>query len=428
MERNRDIFHLHVNIDFALGSNAIETLHRLTNDAAKVKLAIRDKFKERLEELRVAAKIKRFKDLSEKSYYWDHPEGLLGWNQKSLSLDLVDLTNQGKVPLAYLSFELAIFNDSDICAPDFSQNIMPSAPFSSSDKWEIRLRHGTTKELKTQTNFSCAFEVWLKLPLYPKTILPHPASCTHDYRLHCDPVLPAWLLQWMCRKCGVLAVCSCFRPAIEYSQRVDERWKDGYVWSDSGISFNYIENVCDVCRGVSSTFTRFDQGNARSLFELRYYPYIEKRIFELILAGYSDQDYSYLKREATNQLRVENGFRRIGEGHVSETALFRIVCDLFPNTEVVHHYRADWLDRLEIDIFVPEFRLAIEYQGKQHFEPIKAWGGQEAYERGKERDERKRKLCAENGIQLIEFTYEEPVEITFVRNRLTQYLPPNTPP
>jgi hypothetical protein len=50
---------------------------------------------------------------------------------------------------------------------------------------------------------------------------------------------------------------------------------------------------------------------------------------------------------------------------------------------------------------IPSHRVAVEYQGQQHFEPIEFFGGEDAFRQTVERDERKKRLCDENGIRLI---------------------------
>lgn len=52
------------------------------------------------------------------------------------------------------------------------------------------------------------------------------------------------------------------------------------------------------------------------------------------------------------------------------------------------HHHESFLGSMELDVYVPELRLAIEYDGPHHV-------------KGLERDTRKNKLCAENGIELI---------------------------
>ena len=49
----------------------------------------------------------------------------------------------------------------------------------------------------------------------------------------------------------------------------------------------------------------------------------------------------------------------------------------------------------------------IEFDGLQHFEPIKHFGGQEAFEKLKTNDKIKNYYCEDNYINLIRIKYDE---------------------
>jgi len=120
--------------------------------------------------------------------------------------------------------------------------------------------------------------------------------------------------------------------------------------------------------------------------------------------------------------RTEFGFRKVGEGWVAETQLFKIVKQLFSNSTVIRHYRPEILNHLELDIYIVEKNIGIEYQGQQHFHPIKAWGGQKSFEELKQRDSLKKNLCKENETKLIEFDYTEPIIESYIKDKLIEFL------
>ena len=123
-------------------------------------------------------------------------------------------------------------------------------------------------------------------------------------------------------------------------------------------------------------------------------------------------------KRVENVARQEFGFRKVGEGWVSETSLYRIVQAILPAQTIERHARPEWLGGLELDIYVPALKVAIEYQGQQHFHPIDAWGGQEALEKLKKRDARKAKICNQQGIRLITVDYTEPLTREHIRQVL----------
>lgn len=121
-----------------------------------------------------------------------------------------------------------------------------------------------------------------------------------------------------------------------------------------------------------------------------------------------------------NRLRARLGYVQIGDANRKETQLARFVEQAVKSlgvcAEVVRNARPKWLGGLELDIYVPELCLAIEYQGEQHSKPIEAWGGQDRFEQLLRRDQRKAELCAERGITLKCWDYSEDVTQTAVNN------------
>lgn len=63
------------------------------------------------------------------------------------------------------------------------------------------------------------------------------------------------------------------------------------------------------------------------------------------------------------------------------------------------------LGRLSYDFFLPDFNLLIEYQGKQHFEPIEHFGGEEKFLTQKEHDFKKKEFAKNNGFNFLEISY-----------------------
>jgi len=62
---------------------------------------------------------------------------------------------------------------------------------------------------------------------------------------------------------------------------------------------------------------------------------------------------------------------------------------------------------LYLDFFLPDYNIAIECQGLQHFKPIKYFGGEEKFKVYLERDKIKKDLCEHNGIKVIFYTDEK---------------------
>jgi len=133
------------------------------------------------------------------------------------------------------------------------------------------------------------------------------------------------------------------------------------------------------------------QGMPELKFPVRsYYESYEKR--DLIQS---------LATDAENLARESLGVPKIGEGWVSETTLFRKLESEFSQTQVIQHGRPSWLGRQHFDVWFPHWKIAIEYHGRQHFEPVEFFGGKDAFEKTVERDTRKVQLAKENSVDMI---------------------------
>ena len=123
------------------------------------------------------------------------------------------------------------------------------------------------------------------------------------------------------------------------------------------------------------------------------------------------KDFTQLSKDAENNARAELGLPAIGEGWISETELFRAIQKNFKQTEVVQHGRPHFLGRQHYDIWMPQWKVAVEFHGRQHFEPIEFFGGIEAFNKTVELDNRKIQLSKENNIQLFIVTHGYELDI-----------------
>ena len=61
----------------------------------------------------------------------------------------------------------------------------------------------------------------------------------------------------------------------------------------------------------------------------------------------------------------------------------------------------NWLGLMRLDFYLPEYNIAIECQGIQHYQPIEFFGGKKAYNNLIRRDKLKKQLCEEHNIKMI---------------------------
>lgn len=91
----------------------------------------------------------------------------------------------------------------------------------------------------------------------------------------------------------------------------------------------------------------------------------------------------------------------------SEYFLFRTIFAYFPNC--IMHYHTTWLGSQHIDIFIPNLMVGIEYQGSQHYKSSKFFGGDSAFNKQQLLDSKKKILCKDNNVLLIEWPYDLPI-------------------
>ena len=66
--------------------------------------------------------------------------------------------------------------------------------------------------------------------------------------------------------------------------------------------------------------------------------------------------------------------------------------------------------KLLFDFYLPKYNLCIEYDGEQHYHPIKHLGGKKKYIVGKKRDLIKDEFCRDNNIKLLRIPYTVSLE------------------
>ncbi len=63
--------------------------------------------------------------------------------------------------------------------------------------------------------------------------------------------------------------------------------------------------------------------------------------------------------------------------------------------------------KLPFDFYLPDYNTIIEFDGKQHFQSIKCFGGEKQLQKTKLNDTIKNQYCLDNNIQLIRIRYDE---------------------
>lgn len=102
----------------------------------------------------------------------------------------------------------------------------------------------------------------------------------------------------------------------------------------------------------------------------------------------------------------------------NEELMYRCIQNVCKGKTVVYQHHPHFLGHQSYDAYIPELKVAFEYQGQQHFEPVDFFGGKENFEQQVDRDKRKKQLSRENGITLIYVNYDEDVSDELIRRKL----------
>jgi len=196
---------------------------------------------------------------------------------------------------------------------------------------------------------------------------------------------------------------------------------------------NYLSTIYDFfVVNESINYNNLEYLKKFFLRENDFYEYIKWDTSRLIEVGKFYELPHLIKKAIVSQIKIilrnsENILRKkrnmplIGEGWISETDLFYKIKEEFRNYRVIHSSKPIWLGKQHLDIYIEELNIGIEYQGKQHFEAVDFFGGEESFIKNIERDLRKKQLCEENGCLLIyaleNYYIEEIFEIIRIHER-----------
>lgn len=76
---------------------------------------------------------------------------------------------------------------------------------------------------------------------------------------------------------------------------------------------------------------------------------------------------------------------------------------------------------LRFDFYLPKYNIAIEFNGKQHYQAIDFFGGEDEFVNILRRDKDKKRYCVDNNIVFIEIPYNEKDIQTYLDNQFKLY-------
>lgn len=113
----------------------------------------------------------------------------------------------------------------------------------------------------------------------------------------------------------------------------------------------------------------------------------------------------------------------IGCPHCNSSHMEREISDVLNDNNINFECQKkfNWLGRKSLDFFMPQYNIAIECQGKQHFESVDFFGGKDGFNRMMKRDLEKMDLCKKHKIHIIyyaNYDYDFPYYVINNKERL----------
>jgi len=130
----------------------------------------------------------------------------------------------------------------------------------------------------------------------------------------------------------------------------------------------------------------------------------------------NDKHYRGVFNDQMNEL-AENGF--INKRWKNEFNLYLLLKAHFDDCK--YQYHAKWLGNQSLDVYIPQIRTAVEYQGEQHYRPISLFGGKDEFLHRVELDAQKKEKCKENNVRLIEWKYDIEVTAENLKRIMSEY-------
>lgn len=135
--------------------------------------------------------------------------------------------------------------------------------------------------------------------------------------------------------------------------------------------------------------------------------------------GYNKVNYINNRTKITITCPVHGDFEQTPHSHLSgkgcphckvwktQEKIFNALKLNFPNENWIWEYKPEWLKPQSVDIFNERVHLAIEYNGEQHYIPVKRFGGTIGHNKCVQRDNKKKDILNKHGCILYTIAYNE---------------------
>ncbi len=206
-------------------------------------------------------------------------------------------------------------------------------------------------------------------------------------------------------------------------EKIKENWKEYYKKNKDKIEKRmkkYREKNKDkIAKQTKEYKKEYNKNNKDKIIKHKKEHYENNK--ENILK--QKKEYYEKQVDKENKRRKKLNLPLVGESYRNEMELLYYINNLFKNYEILTHNRKPLMSwkplGLELDIYIPELKLAFEYMGEQHYRWVDYFHKtKKEFEYLKYKDKCKKKICKQKGITLIRIKYNEDLSEQLVLTKL----------
>lgn len=232
-----------------------------------------------------------------------------------------------------------------------------------------------------------------------------------------------------CSKCGIELGGKKRKSNTElFIEKANLIHNNNYIYT----KVNYIEThekICIICpkhgefwqiasshlQGHGCIKCKNENNKINQLWTLEKFIERAKKIHG-VLYDYSLSEYNGSNKPIKIICKIHGEFEQLPLTHIrgatcpkcklkNQNLLYEKLKKDFLSEHIEWEYSPEWLGRQRFDISFPKYNIAIEYNGRQHYVPVKQFGGKIGFNKTIERDSLKKKKCIENNWSLFELKY-----------------------
>lgn len=225
-----------------------------------------------------------------------------------------------------------------------------------------------------------------------------------------------------CNECGRISTIK--KKTTDYKKVKETLESEGYILLSKEYknAHEKLDCICPKGHECKIRYNDFRHGHRCRECGKELRSKVQRTNYEIIKQSFEKEGYTLLTKKYTNnkqnlKVKCPNGheyitlWNRFQQGlrcpicHTSkgEECIKRTLNDL--NIEFIYN-RYIWKDAsLRPDFYLPFYNLVIEFDGKQHFEPIEYFGGEEGFKKRQTKDKEKNDYCKNHNIDILRIPY-----------------------